>query len=123
MPEKEELASVELYRFDPEVDAAPRYSTFRVPYKGLTVVNVLSYIYENLDSSFAFRWACGKGYCRGCILQVNGKPVMGCTQPATKHMRIEPHPKFKVVKDLIVDFDRLRDEATPVAGRASQSRG
>ncbi len=105
---KDELATVLLFRYDPEVDTEPRYSEFKVPYKGYTVVNVLSYIYENLDSTFAFRWACTKGFCRCCVVQVNGKPVLGCVESASKYMKIEPHRKFKLIKDLIIDFDRSR---------------
>ena len=106
--DKDDLATVELFRFDPEVDPEPRYSQFKVPYKGYTVMNVLSYIYENLDSSFAFRWACGKGFCRCCVMAVNGKPVLACNEPASQHMKIEPHPKFRVVKDLVIDFEKLK---------------
>ncbi len=106
----EELATVILYRLDPEVDTQPTYKEFRVPYKGCTVLNVLSYIYENLDSTFAFRWACSKGVCRACALQVNGKPALACMEPATRYMKIEPHPKFEVIKDLIVDFDKSKIE-------------
>lgn len=100
------LATVILFRFDPEVDTEPIYSEFRVPYEGWTVLNVLSYIYENLDNTFAFRWACSKGICRSCVVSVNGKPVLACMEQASKYMKIEPHPKFEVVKDLIIDFDK-----------------
>lgn len=105
---EEDLAIVELFRFDPEVDHEPRYNVFRIPYRGLTVMNVLTYIYENLDSSFAFRWACGQGFCRCCALCVNGKPVLSCMEPASRNMRIEPHPKFRVIKDLLIDFDTAK---------------
>lgn len=105
---EEELATVKLFRFDPEVDTKPRYSRFKVPYKGYTVVKVLLYIYENLDDTFAFRWACTQAFCRCCVVSVNGRPVLGCMEPASKNMKIEPHPKFKVIKDLIVDFDKLK---------------
>ncbi len=104
---EDELATVELFRFDPEVDLEPKYSKFRVPYKGYTILNVLTYIYENEDNTFAFRWACSKGFCRACVLSVNGKPVMSCMEPAGKYMKIEPHPKFKVLKDLIIDFEKV----------------
>jgi len=106
--DKDDLAEVELFRFDPEVDSEPRYSLFKIPYKEYTVMNALSYIYENLDSTFAFRWACGKGFCRSCVVSVNGKPVLACMEPASKHMKIEPHPKFKVIKDLIIDYEKLK---------------
>ena len=106
--EQNDLATVELFRFDPVVDSESRYSLFQVPYKGYTVMNVLTYIYENCDSSFAFRWACGKGFCRCCVVSVNGKPVLSCMEPSSKFMKIEPHPKFKVIKDLMVDLGRLK---------------
>lgn len=100
---------VELFRFNPEVDSQPRYVEFNaLPYKGHTVKDVLSYIYENIDDTFAFRWACNQGMCRACVVSVNGKPVLSCMQQAIKNMKIEPHPKFKVIKDLIVDFDTLK---------------
>lgn len=105
---EDELATVELFLYHPKVDREPRYRKFKTPYKGYTVMNVLSYIYENLDSTFAFRWACSKGFCRCCVVSVNEKPVLACMEPASRYMKIEPHPKFKVIKDLIVDFDQLR---------------
>ena len=58
----DELAEVRLFRFDPEVDVKPRYDRFRVPYKGHTVLDVLKYVYKNLDSTLSFRWACGKRF-------------------------------------------------------------
>ena len=100
------LAKAIIFRLDPEKAGEASYSEFNVPYKGSTILNVLSYIYENLDSTFSFRKACGKGICRCCVLQVNGKPVMACMEPASEYMKIEPHLKFEVIKDLIVDFDR-----------------
>ncbi len=104
----DELATVKLFRFDPEVDTRPRYSQFKAPYKGSTVMNVLLHIYENLDSTFAFRWACTKGFCRCCVVSVNEKPVLACMEPATRNMKIEPHPEFKVIKDLVIDFNNLK---------------
>lgn len=105
---EQDLATVKLFRFDPEEDTEPWYSEYKVLYKGYTVMNVLQYIYENLDSTFAFRWACTKGFCRSCVVSVNGKPALACMEPASKNMKIEPHPKFKVLKDLVIDFNKLR---------------
>ena len=94
-----------MFRFDPEVDTEPEYYQFKVPYQGRTVLDILRYIYENLDSTFAFRWACIGGFCRSCVVSVNGRPALACTKSAERKMKIEPHPKFKVIKDLLVDLD------------------
>jgi fumarate reductase iron-sulfur subunit len=107
-----DLARVELLRFDPETDSEPRYVEFRVPYKGHTVLTVLIHIFEKFDSSLGLRWACKQGHCRSCMVQVNGKPVMSCREPASKYMKIEPHPKFRVLKDLIVDLPKAGDSRT-----------
>ncbi|MDZ4245485.1 MAG: 2Fe-2S iron-sulfur cluster-binding protein, partial [Dehalococcoidia bacterium] len=44
-------------------------------------------------------------WCGVCNFVVNGKVVLGCRKSAEKTMVIEPHPKFKLIKDLVVDFD------------------
>ena len=105
----EPLADVKLFRFDPEGGEALRYQDYKAPYKGRSVLDVLRYIYENLDSTIAFRWACDDGACRSCVVSVNGKPAFACMKPAEKVMKIEPHPKFVLVKDLVVDFTRLKE--------------
>ncbi|MFC2003194.1 2Fe-2S iron-sulfur cluster-binding protein [Chloroflexota bacterium] len=101
---EDKLATVKLFRFEPETDNQPWWSEFKVPYQEHTVLDVMLYIYENLDSTFAFRWACDKGCCRGCVIAVNERPVLACMAPASKYMKIEPHRKFRVIKDLVVDF-------------------
>lgn len=102
------LAKVKVFRFDPELDIEHRYDEFETPYQGRTVLDVLIHIRDHLDSTLAFRWACTKAYCRCCVLSVNGKPVFACKEPASKSMKIEPHPKFRVLQDLIVDFNKLK---------------
>lgn len=104
------LAEIKLFRFDPEIDAEPWYQEFEVPYEGRTVLDVLLYIYENLDSTFAFRWACAKNFCGSCVMSVNAKPVYACMKSAEKKMIIEPHPKFEVIKDLMIDFERIKKQ-------------
>ena len=50
-----DMVTLQVYRFDPEGSASPHYDEFRIPYsKGLTVLEGLIYIYENIDSSLSF---------------------------------------------------------------------
>jgi succinate dehydrogenase/fumarate reductase-like Fe-S protein len=98
-----------LFRFDPTVDTEARFDVFtNIPYEGRTVLDVLRYIYENFDSTFSFEWACTHGMCRCCVVSVNGKPTLACNRLAEKEMVIEPHPKFAILKDLIVNFGKPR---------------
>jgi succinate dehydrogenase/fumarate reductase-like Fe-S protein len=105
---------VTVFRYDPEQDQEGRYVTYEVPIENATVLNVLNYIYEDLDPSLAFRGnLCTKGYCGGCGVMVNGKPVMSCQTLAQAEVVIEPHPGFKIIKDLVCDWDRPEEVSRP----------
>jgi succinate dehydrogenase/fumarate reductase-like Fe-S protein len=50
-------------RYNPETDAAPFVKTYAVPVReGMTVLDGLHYIKENLDFTLAWRYSCRKGY-------------------------------------------------------------
>lgn len=100
-------ARVRVFRLDPSTNAAARFDTWEVPFtEGQTVLDVLVYIYENLDPTLAFRWGCKKGHCGSCPVQVNGSPAFSCREQATEELLVEPHPKFEVIRDLVVDFEK-----------------
>lgn len=119
MPEVE-LAEVSIYRLDPSNGNEPRYDTYKAPYKGNTVLGVLDYIYQNLDSSLSYREGCTHAWCGVCTLVVNGKPVLGCRKSAEKKMVIEPHPKYQLIKDLVVDFNQKAKKAKKSPGPAAK---
>jgi succinate dehydrogenase/fumarate reductase-like Fe-S protein len=107
----DEKGDVTIFTFDPSSDNEPKYKTYEVEWKGLTVLQVLKQIYENQDAKIAFRSGCdgvGPARCGACVVEVNNSPVLACQMPATKKMVIKPHRKFTIVKDLIVDFERER---------------
>ena len=108
----EELANVKVFKFDPTVDKEPRYETFCVPYKGMSVLRVLETIYQDFDEELAFRWGCeGAGDCRcgACVVMVNERPALACRRTAEAEMVIEPHPGFEVIKDLVIDFNKVKE--------------
>lgn len=112
MSDNEDLAKVKILKFDPEMDKEQRYETFEVPYEGRTVLNVLEAIYRGFDQGLAFRCGCeGKhdSRCGACAIQVNGLPALACRKICEKEMVIEPHAKFEVIKDLVVDFNKIRE--------------
>lgn len=100
-----DTCTVKVFRYDPAVDSEPRMDTFEgIPYRGMRVLDVLNYIYQNIDSSLAFRYSCRAGLCGACLLRVNGKNVMSCKELASEEMTIEPPRNHRVIKDLVVDF-------------------
>jgi fumarate reductase (CoM/CoB) subunit B len=97
--------TVELYRFDPDTDAAPRFESHAVPRQPqMRVLDALDHIYEQQAHPFGYRWYCGTKRCGMCGVSVNGKPVLACWEAAEDSMRVEPLPHFPVIRDLVVDF-------------------
>jgi len=104
-----DLATVKVFRYDPDLDKEGRYDTFEgIPYEDRSVLEVITLIYEERDQTLAFREGCNNGTCTGCAVVVNGEPVLACQKLAEKEMVIEPHPKFENIKDLVIDFDKVR---------------
>ena len=111
MPSDNDSADVRVFKFDPNIDKKPQYSQFKIPIKGMTVLDVLKAIYNDFDAELAFRWGCeGAGDCRcgACAVMVNGTPVLACRKKAEPDMLIAPHPKFEIIRDLVVDFNKVR---------------
>jgi len=49
-----EVVHARVFRYNPDVDKAPRFETYEVPYvEGMVVLDVLHTIYEKYDGSFA----------------------------------------------------------------------
>ncbi len=113
MPQTDEKGLVSIFRLDPDKDKGPKYKDYEVPVQGLTVLQVLEYIYEHHDRTLAFRYGCdgsGPARCGACVVEVNEVPVLACRQEAKENMIVNPHRKFKVIKDLVVDFEQEGDK-------------
>ncbi len=96
-------------RFTPERDVKPRVQTFQVPVRaGMTVLEGLHYIKENLDSSLVWRYSCRMGVCGSCGMLLNGRPGLACNTQifdiAGTDLTVGPLPNFDVVRDLIPDL-------------------
>lgn len=92
-------------RFDAEESY---WETFEVPVKkGWTVLDCLYYIRDNIDSTLSFRASCRMGICGSCAVKINGKPRLACETQASQfeEVKLEPLDNFKVIKDLVTDFE------------------
>jgi succinate dehydrogenase/fumarate reductase iron-sulfur protein len=107
-------ATVKVFRFDPSVDKEPRYETYQVPveaWKNRKVIDVIRYIYDEFAPDLSFREPCRQGVCGACNMIVNKKLGLTCNVIAEQEMTIEPHSKYPVLKDLIVDQPKAADDA------------
>ena len=67
----------------------------------MSVLNALQYVSATYDGGLAYYASCRYGVCGGCLVRVDGKAVMSCTEPADRDMTVEPASNTKVVKDLL----------------------
>lgn len=68
-----------------------------------SVMNLLEYIYENLDSTLAFFYhaACRQAACGKCLVKINGKVALACKERADGQPLLLAPYHNNVVKDLI----------------------
>jgi len=83
---------------------------------GMTVFNVVESIRHTIDPSLAIPISCRIGKCDICLVRVNGRVRWLCTYPAADQMLLEPSPRYVVLKDLVVDWDRRIPAEKPKAG-------
>jgi succinate dehydrogenase/fumarate reductase-like Fe-S protein len=96
--------TVECFRLDPDMDPQPSFQKYEVPFvRDSSVLDVLEYIYENIDPSLAFYASCRRGICGRCNIRVNGKARLSCGELVTGDLKLEPTRPKKVVRDLKVE--------------------
>ena len=107
--QKTEQITFRVQRYNPENGSKPYIQEFIVPSsRGMTVLDGLIYIKENLDSTIAFRASCRMAICGSCGMLINNYPHLAChTQIEEFHsdrLTIKPLPNFPIIKDLVVDL-------------------
>ena len=112
--EEEKIIEFRIHRFDPDGNES-RLSVYKVPTRvGMTILDVLNYIKDNLDGTLTFRQQCRMGQCGSCGITVNGKPMLACytqvLQLEVDTLEVEPLANLPVIKDLVVDVDRFLEK-------------
>ena len=87
---------------------APHWDAFEIPVsRGMTVLDGLQWIKEQLDSTLAWRSSCRMGICGSCGMWINGKPQLACQTQLSEiksPVRIKPLPNFDIIRDLVSDL-------------------
>lgn len=94
-------------RFDPE--AGKQWcKEYEVDLQGknMTVQDVLEEIAQNQDTTLGFyrHSVCNHGICAGCMLCVNGRPRLACTELVNqyKELHLSPLAGREIARDLVV---------------------
>ncbi len=86
------------------------YKDYEIPVtKGMTILDGLYYIKDNVDSTLTFRASCRMEICGSCAVMVNNFPRTACSTQIEKigkgTIKLEPLSGYKWIRDLVVDFD------------------
>src|SRR4249920_3608139 len=111
VPDGSVMLTVNIQRFNPELDDAPHTESYRVPaLPGDRLLNVLHYIKWYIDGTLTFRRSCAHGVCGSDAMRINGRNRLACKtllkdlNPA-RPITVEPIAGLPVEKDLIVDME------------------
>ena len=103
--------TIDIQRFLPGVDSAPRMQTFHVDASATDrLVDVLRQIKETQDDSLTWRSSCEHGMCGSDGVNVNGQNMLACQILVGRlpdHIVLRPLPGLPVIKDLVVDHETL----------------
>jgi succinate dehydrogenase iron-sulfur subunit len=99
------------------------FQAFTVPRRThQTVLDVVTEIQREQDSTLSYRFACRVGMCGSCAMVVNGRPRWTCRTRVRdvaangEPLRLEPLRNFTVVKDLAVEMTDFFDKWTDARG-------
>lgn len=112
MPENSKIVreiNFHVTRYNPERDRSLHVRIYKVPVReGMTVLDGLHYIKENLDPTLAWRYSCRMGVCGSCGMLLNGRPTLACNTQilhiASSDLTVGPLPNFKIIRDLVPDL-------------------
>jgi succinate dehydrogenase / fumarate reductase iron-sulfur subunit len=99
----------DVLRFDPTKDQLPHFQSYELPdLKGITVLEGLYYIIENIDPSLAFRSSCREAVCGSCAMHINGLYRLACEtnidQLKSRPITVRPLAHSAIIRDLVVDL-------------------
>lgn len=102
-------------RFLPEINSEPHWQDFEFETKqGMTVLEGLHHIREQLDRTLSWRHSCRMGICGSCAMMVNGKAQLACNTQIhdidESLVRLEPLWNFTIVKDLVTDLSPMFEQ-------------
>lgn len=119
-----------IQRFNPEADLRPHLADYRLDIaRGMTVLDALIRIKNELDGSLALRYSCRSAICGSCAMEINGSEKLACRTSIRKELeryqRIEVAPlrNLPVIKDLVADMAPFWKKVRSVTPWLSTSLG
>ena len=100
--------TIEIYRYDPDKDAAPYMQRFELDAApGEKMLLDLLVHLKGIDDSIGFRRSCREGVCGSDAMNINGRNGLACVtnlNELPERIVLRPLPGLPVIRDLIVDM-------------------
>lgn len=107
------IREVSVYRYNPDVDSAPRMQDYKLEVEegqDMMVLDALLLLKEQ-DPTLSFRRSCREGVCGSDGVNMNGKNGLACITPLSDlgsgKIVVRPLPGLPVVRDLVVDMTQF----------------
>ncbi len=108
------MPTFKVFRYNPKNGDQAYFQTYQLPeIKGMTILEGLYYILENMDPTLAFRSSCRMGVCGSCAMHIGDKYRLACeTQVADigSTVTVRPLAHMKIIRDLVVDLTPFFDQ-------------
>lgn len=106
------IVHVQMYRYNPDVDAAPYMQDVHVEVPADRDIMLLALLFnmKAKDDTLTFRRSCGEGVCGSDGMNINGRNGLACITPISalkQPIVIRPLPGFPVIRDLVVDMTQF----------------
>ncbi len=101
---------------------------FEVPrFASQTVLDVVTAIQRDIDSTLAYRFACRVGMCGSCAMTVNGVARWTCRTHVAKvahdnRLELRPLANLPIVRDLVTDMREFFDKWARARGRLAPTK-
>ncbi len=105
------VVTIRVRRYNP-VSGREWWQEYKVEtHRGMTVLDALLKIKEEIDHTLVMRYSCRMGVCGSCGMVINGTPRLACqtqiaevADEANPVITVEPLYNFPVIRDLLTDF-------------------
>ena len=106
--------TIEIFRYDPDKDAAPRMQTYQIELldSDRMLLDVLVRL-KKMDETISFRRSCREGICGSDGMNINGKNGLSCLinmNTLPRKITLRPLPGLPVVRDLVVDMNQFYEQ-------------
>jgi len=106
--------TIEIFRYDPDKDAAPRMQTYQIELldSDSMLLDVLVRL-KKMDETISFRRSCREGICGSDGMNINGKNGLSCLinmNTLPQKITLRPLPGLPVVRDLVVDMNQFYEQ-------------